>query len=234
MAATPPKKPSGTSRRAQLEALQRQQRAQERRKTIAIFGSALLVAAILIAIPLYLDRKEAAERKRTSAPGYVAAATDAQREANCTGVRNERLRGSEHVPNPVDYDDAPPTSGDHHGEPLAAEPRFHAQGSKPVIERAVHNLEHGFVVGWYDPQLPAAEVAKLRKFAEGTDARFIAMPWDRSFFSDDRHFVLTSWQRSLPCGEVSEEVLEAYIDEFEDSLAPEPGAPGGQSPPNVS
>src|SRR5262249_17518223 len=138
--------------------------------------------------------------------GYVATATAAADAAKCTGVVNDPMRGRTHVgpTDTVTYEVAPPSSGNHDSDPLPGAFRFYQPTPHVRPERAVHNLEHGFVIGWYDRDLPKDQVDALRTAAEGAGNRFIAVPWTRGSFPEGKHFVLTGWDRTQRCGAVSE------------------------------
>jgi hypothetical protein len=227
------------ARNSRLEALRREQQRKERRRALVIYGTAGFVAlALLAGIVIYSvvdNRSKAASHK----VGYVAAPSSAATAANCTGTVNDASRGNTHVDSAttVNYDQAPPSSGHHDADPLPDAIHFYNPTSGIRIERAVHDLEHGFVVGWYDKKLPAAQVEELRKVAANAGDRFIAVPWTRSDFADNRHFVLTAWDRTQRCGTVSQDVVSDFVKNhvnpsaagvtWDSPTASESGAAGG-------
>lgn len=218
-------------RRARLEQLKRQQRAAERRKTLLTIISGLVVGAILIAIPVATGLANAAEKKRKAAVGYVTTPTTAAKAADCSGVRNDSMTGAAaHTADRVNYDTAPPSSGRHNPDPLPDSIHFYAQSEHPSIERAVHLLEHGFVIGWYDAKLPADQVAKLKTASAAAGDRFVAVPWDRQDFAANRHFALTAWGRTQRCATVSSTVISQFVDKYTNVTAPEAGSGGGSLP----
>src|SRR4051794_27684180 len=163
-------KSSRNERRARVEEMRRQQQRKERRSSILIYGlgSFLAVAVLLAAIlPSVLQARHRSEQRSV---GYVKAASTSAKAANCTGVRNDTQISREHVATTVDYaklladkgEKIPPSSGPHDPNPLPDSIHFYQRADKPKIERAVHNLEHGFIIGWYDSELPQAEVTKLQ------------------------------------------------------------------------
>ena len=88
------------------------------------------------------------------------------RDAGCTfntypGLKN----ASDHsdVPTPttkVKWNSNPPTSGPHYGQWA-----LWGAYDRPVpLQMSTHNLEHGGIVIHYGPDVPAAEVEKLREF----------------------------------------------------------------------
>lgn len=208
-------------------------------RALLIYGTTGFVAlAVLAGIIVYsvIDNRSKSEQRKV---GYVEAASPAALAAGCTGIVNDPMRGAGHVPSTetVDYEVAPPSSGIHDGDPLPDAIRFYNPGSGIRVERAVHNLEHGFVVGWYDTELPDDQVEKLRTVANEAGSRFIAVPWDRSVFPDGKHFVLTAWDRTQRCETVSADVVKEFVDKWanppldgatwDSPTAPESGAAGG-------
>ena len=160
--------------------MRRQQRAAERRKNFLFVGAAIAVAVILIAaavIPAYLHDQSVARKNKA---GYQAKPTAAERAAGCLGVHNDPISSggtTVHTYSPIDYSKEkfgdtrggtppiPPTGGRHNPVSLGDTNRFYPVSAQPRPERAVHNLEHGYVVAWYDAKLPNAQVAALQASA---------------------------------------------------------------------
>jgi hypothetical protein len=232
-------------RRQRLEELRKQQRAAERRKNFLFAGSAIAIALVLIGaavIPAYLHDR--AEGKKDDV-GYQAKPTTAEKAAGCLGVHNDpNAKGADHVETEIDYrtkqygdtaggtDPIPPSGGPHNSIPLPDSPRFFSIDSGARAERAVHDLEHGYVVGWYDSKLPDSEVEKLKTL--GTDPalqRLLIVPWLDGDLPADKHFVLTSWARTDRCESVSEDVVKAYYADHVNTLAPEAGGSAGPPGP---
>jgi hypothetical protein len=227
-------------RRARLEDLRRQQRAAERRKNMITFGAASVVGVGLLAgaiIPAVLhDRAQAAKSK----PGYQAKPTAAERAAGCDGVHNDPLSAggtTAHTTAPIDYTKEkfgdtrggtlpiPPTGGHHNPVSLGDTNRFYPLSEKPRPERAVHNLEHGYVVVWYDDKVPAAQVATLQALAsEPNNSRLLVVGWWQSELPAGKHVVLTSWARTDRCATASDAVVTSfYKAHVNASFAPETG-----------
>jgi hypothetical protein len=231
-------------RRQRLDELRRQQRAAERRKNLLFTGSAIIIAIGLIAgavIPTYLhDRAKKAKLKT----GYQAAPTAAEKVAGCTGVHNDPVSpAAQHVlDKAVDYSKQkygdtkngtppiPPSGGPHSPIPLGDKNRFYDVSTAPRPERAVHNLEHGYVVGWYDAGLPAADVTKLKALAaDPTLSTMLFVGWSQGSLPLGKHFVLTSWGRTERCGSVSADVVKSFYRAHvnDKNLAPEVGSGPG-------
>jgi Protein of unknown function (DUF3105) len=99
----------------------------------------------------------------------------------------------------------------------------------------VHNLEHGGIVIWYDPQrLDADGIAQLEQFvrtqnASGVSGRykFIVSPWGGSEELPSP-VVATSWRWLLELDEADIAAIEDFAGEHY-GIAPEPN--GGPGPP---
>ena len=227
-------------RRQRIEEMRKQQRAAERRKNFLFVGSAIVVALILIAaavIPAYLhDRNKKAKEKA----GYQAAPTAAEKAAGCLGVHNDPLSpAAQHIPNkPIDYTKQkygdtrdgtpaiPPSGGAHNPIPLGLkQTRFFPLSGKPRPERAVHNLEHGYVVVWYDSKLPAADVTKLQTIAKDPSlGNLLVVGWWQGDLPAGKHVAMTAWGRTERCGSVSDAVVRHFYSQHQNGLAPEVGA----------
>jgi hypothetical protein len=219
-------------RRARIDELRRQQRAAERRKTMITFGSAIAVAVLLIGGVI------GAEVARTHSQHQKAFAAEAA--AGCLGVHNDPVAPAAiHIPDkPIDYtkgkygDTAggtlpiPPSGGPHNPVPLGFTLKFLPVSLHPRPERAVHNLEHGWVIVWYDSQLPASQVAQLQAIAssEPKNQQLMVVGWWQGNLPLGKHVVLTAWGRTERCSTVSKPVIEAFYSKHVNALAPEPGA----------
>ena len=101
-------------------------------------------------------------------------------------------------------------------------------------EQVIHNLEHGGIVIWYDPEsLDADQVAELadyvnRQTSSGISGRykFILSPWDGPDFGTP--IAVTSWRQLLYLDEVDIDAIEAF-QRAHYGRAPEPN--GGPGPP---
>jgi hypothetical protein len=225
-------------RRQRIEEMRKQQRAAERRKNFLFVGSAIVVAIILIAaavIPAYLhDRSEKAKSKA----GFQAKPTAAESKAGCLGVHNDPLSpAGQHTTAAINYAKTkygdtrngtppiPPTGGQHNPVSLGDTNRFYPLSEEPRPERAVHDLEHGYIVIWYDAKLPASEVTKLQAMAKQPSlSRLLVVGWSQGDLPADKHVVLTAWGRTDRCETVSDAVVNAFYEKhLNSSLAPEAG-----------
>jgi hypothetical protein len=97
-----------------------------------------------------------------------------------------------------DYPDRPAAAGPHDPNPLPPDPHVHRE---PVPEtRAVHNLEHAYVLIWYRPPaeggLSAETVAALERLAREQD-RVIMAPYPD--LPEGRALALLAWNTRWMC-----------------------------------
>jgi hypothetical protein len=252
-------------RRSRLDEMRRKQRAAERRKNMITFGSAIAVALALVGTAVLLAYNKAhkndAEKNRIKHQltaekpvGHQSKPTAAEAKDQCTGVHTDPAGTREHLTHEIDYskekfgdtaDGAlpiPPSGGNHNAVSLGVATRFYPLSEKPRPERAVHNLEHGFVVVWYDSKLPAAQVQILQDMANDPSMdRLLVVGWWQSDLPLDKHVVMTSWQKTERCGSIDTAVARNFYNvHVNQPPAPEAGLaaiggadqlPSGQLPP---
>ena len=140
---------------------------------------------------------------RAPGPGTVSqAALDASRAAGCDDLERPV------TPNPsrmhlapgesYDYPDRPPAAGPHDPSPLPPDPHVHAE---PVSEtRAVHNLEHAYVLIWYRPAavggLSGETISALEDLA-GAQDRVIMAPYPD--MPEGRALAFLAWNTRWLC-----------------------------------
>ena len=238
---------SKVDRKRKLEELKRAQRAKERRKTLMTVVAASVVGLVLVGSVVAASVKESRDKKAT------ARKATAEREANVAKAKTELptlgtpaataecspeqadekiSEANQHVQvgTKVDYQGGPPTGGQHAGQTLTMDDQnfYEMDADEQLTEMAVHNLEHGVVVAWYDKKLPAAEVEALKKIAANTKTqgrRFLVMPWQRGDLPA-KPLYLTAWGHKQGCSKASGETVGQFLDKFENGKdAPERGAP---------
>lgn len=111
------------------------------------------------------------------------------------------MSDTSHIPegsDPNPYNSNPPTSGIHYAVDL--EPDFYNDNSFTYPEGyLVHNLEHGYVIFWYNCSTLSTGVCDTLKMQikgvmdEKDNYKLIAYPWEKT----DIPLVLTSWGRLL-------------------------------------
>jgi hypothetical protein len=228
-------------RRQRIEEMRKQQRAVERRKNFLFIGTGIVVAIGLIlaaVIPAYLHDKHNKDKAKQATKVLQLKPTAAETAAGCSGVHQDPVSpAAQHVSTAIDYtkekygdteggtQPIPPTGGKHNPISLGDTNRFYPLSEKPRPERAVHNLEHGYIVAWYDAKLPASEVTKLQTMAKSPAfSRLLVVGWWQSDLPSSKHVVLTAWGRTDRCGTVSDSVVKSFYAKYlNGSVAPEAG-----------
>lgn len=166
-----------------------------RRRLITAGLVSVLVAAV--ALFVVLDRRGDAELRTALTSGSCEVDTDADPTAPA---------GQNHVPAPT-YAVDPPAGGDH----LAAVTRagVYDGAAVPTDGLLVHALEHGYVIAWHTPDLPAAQKEQLEQFQQEHDDDVIVA--ERA--SLPVPFAATAWGQRLLCQEVEPAVLQRFFDE---------------------
>jgi len=118
-----------------------------------------------------------------------------------TGVAVPIMGDTSHIPegsDPNPYNSNPPTSGIHYPEDLKA--GFYPENIYEYPEGyLVHNLEHGYVIFWYNCSSLSTDACETLKgevravMEEKNNYKLIAYPWEKT----DMPLVLTSWGRML-------------------------------------
>ena len=220
-------------RRAKVEALKRQQKAAERKKTLGVVVGASVVAAALIAVPTVKIISD--HKKNTMDIADIGVPIDL---AQCDDEKKDESKGSgNHVEGDVKYDTIPPSSGSHFGTPVSVNNRgFYTPDDVPRVEELVHNLEHGYTVLWYEPSLSGEELDTLKTLAKRLHGdtkyrKFIAAAWDtsRGDFPNGKPLAIAHWGKDNSfrqyCGKVSGPAVLRFINEHPATDTPEPNTP---------
>ena len=107
------------------------------------------------------------------------------------------------------YKDYPPLSGAHLNSPLP-DGVTRETATNETLSRAVHNLEHGRVVIYYN-NLSDAEVNQLETLATG-QKKVVVLPW--SGLKDK--IVLGAWARWQRCNGVNVQAITTFINSYRD------------------
>ena len=188
--------PTGPSKR-QLEraAAQKRERREALRRTLVAAG---LGAAAVAAVAAYvvLDRRSETELREALTSGSCEVDTES----------DEISGGDGHVTSPR-YSVNPPAGGDH----LASSARsgVYAGDSVPEDGLLVHSLEHGYVIAWHSPDLPAEQKAQLEEFAQRHEPDVIVV--ERRDLPVP--VAATAWNDRLLCQEVEPDALDRFFDE---------------------
>ena len=182
--------------------------------------------AVVAVAGAYVVSQELESRRVAQAAGRLAA------QAGCTDVLEQPDAGGGHLTagQTTTYPRHPATSGIHDQSPLPPVPRVYDQ---PVPEtKAVHNLEHGYVVMYYrqggDDGLPRGVQTALSDLAEET-SKVIMAPYPRLERGQALAFV--AWDELQQCPSTVKSSLavglaRSFIDRFRSGgRAPEAEVP---------
>lgn len=190
--------PAGPTRREQERAARaKQQRSDKLRRAL---GTATLVAFVVAVIGGYLlfDRRQDAQLREALTSGSC----ETDRDTDPTGGP-----GQNHVPSPS-YAVNPPAGGNHLAS--AARAGVFSGASVPTDGLLVHSLEHGYVVAWHSPELPAEQLALLEEFE--TEHQGDVIVTERPGLQVP--VAATAWGQRLLCEQVEPAVLERFFDEY--------------------
>jgi hypothetical protein len=190
---------------------------------------AVVAAAAVVALLLLLNDQDPEEVLRPSS------LSDTLGRLGCSGVQTLPDEGGRHVPEGTAADHAtiPATSGAHTPSVVAPEPAVLTQDVTPELEtRLVHNLEHAYVLLYYQPAGPDAPdptvVETLANIAR-TEAKVLLAPYPR--LEAGTSVALVAWTRLVECPPVRdlaglEEATLRFVAAFRGtSNAPEPTGP---------
>ncbi len=130
----------------------------------------------------------------------------------------ETAPSRDHKPGSLTYDGTPSYGGDHNSVWSTCTGNVYTE---PIPEEnATHSLEHGAVWVTYRPDLPADEVAALRKQVDGIDYRLMSpFPGLPSAIS------LQAWGRQLSLDSATDPRLDTFLQKYTSGpQTPERGA----------
>lgn len=169
-------------------------------------AASAVIGALLIGILVYAVTNQGS--------GFVDPLKAADKGVDGVVVNAKQDAG--HTDSPVKYDKTPPIGGKHNGVPQTC--RVYTEAI--ADEHAVHSLEHGAVWVTYRPDLPAAEIDKLRGQVEGTAYRMMSpYPGLKEPIS------LQAWGRQVTAQKASDKQVGQFLDAYTGGpQAPERGA----------
>lgn len=214
--------------RKERERAIRQYRRRRLLRRAAIWG-ALAAAVIVVAFLIIRAQGQQEEREREAA--MLA------RQVGCGPVDREDGQDGQqydHVQTPPAYSTTPATFGPHSGATLPSDPNVYDQPFTPEVEfRAVHNLEHAYVILYYrqdaEGSLAQPIVDELADSVRG-EAKVLMAP--HPSLETGTNLALVAWNRLQEC-DVAEntdpgqvvQAAESFIDLFRGAgSAPEPAA----------
>ena len=205
--------------RAAREAALRRYRRQRIFRRVAIWG----VAGVVVIVGYtFLTANHHDVNKQ-----LLRRAEAAADRAGCTGIEvpASNPEAGLHDP-PYTYTQNPPTSG-HHQDPLPSEPHVYPT---PVEQpHAVHNLEHGYILIYYQPDgsdaLDSGVQSALEDYADSQN-KVIMAPYPQ--LDPGQSLALAAWNRlqQCPASITSDDALvlaKSFVDQFREAgEAPEP------------
>lgn len=205
---------------------ERQMRAYRRGRFLrrAAIGTLAVGAVAAIVVIVILNTRESGQRREEALA--IAA------QIGCQEVEEQPDEGRAHSDQPEPFSNVPATSGPHSASPLPSDVSVYEDPFDLSLEwRAVHNLEHGWVIMYYQPDgddaLGGEILSALTDLAEREEEVMLA-PYPS--LPQGESLVLTAWNRAQRClvdGTADETVtvVEAFIDQFRNAgEAPEPAA----------
>jgi hypothetical protein len=122
------------------------------------------------------------------------------------------------------YNSTPATSGPHWNDPPIAPMNWGVYTAAVPEPAAVHNLEHGGIVIWYQAsKLSAADVAKLQNFVRAqvqtSQFKFILSPWAGKDFGHP--IAVTAWRYLLYLDTADTDGIGSFADQHY-GKSPEP------------
>ena len=247
-----PKKQVSQDRKARIAEMQQREKQRENRVRLQIIAGATALLLVLAAVITYavLDGRNNQPDVAIESIGVSAAAASCDPATTDVAGGNGKHVGpgtSSPETAKVKYDTVPPSTGPHFAQPAASNSRnFYTAKDRPRMELLVHNLEHGYTVLWYDVTAGEAKKAELEQVAKVANKtewaldKFIVSAWDPSYgeLPAGKKFALSHWSATLGadgtsvasqaghrqlCGDLSGEVVKAFVQKFPRTSAPEPG-----------
>lgn len=186
------------AKQRRMEELRRRQRKARMRRMYTIGIAVLVIGGIVAAVLL---SRQSASRNRAELAAVA-------RAGGCEAIETKPSEGQTHSP-PYSYRTDPPTSGNH--SPSTAFTGVLTQA--PKDENLVHNMEHGHVIVWYQPDLDPAILTGLTDLVNDNRTRLIlvqrpTMPFKVAF---------TAWTKLQGCNSPNANTVraaQAFADEF--------------------
>jgi hypothetical protein len=233
-------------RREQKEALrrerlerERQARAAEQRKKLVGYGlgGALALAALIVVVVLVAGGGDGGGSDAQAAEVFPVGGSfpeqtvfdvgPAAEAAGCTlkDVRSTSRQHTTSLDQRVKYNSNPPTSGRHYELPA----QDGIYGDAPQDEELVHGLEHGRVIFWVKPSIPADQRADIRALVEDDSYQMFLVPRANMPY----RVAATAWDadpapngtgKLMTCDQINDktyDALAAFRDEHR-SQGPEP------------
>ena len=205
----PAKRPAAkkaAAKRPAAQASRREKEARALRNRIIIGGLLLVLAGVVVFMAARPGEGPDVTEGLEAGAGSCAYDTEFDGTARNQG---------DHVDAPT-YEVDPPAGGPHLAQ--AANPGFYRAGEAPPDGQLVHAQEHGFVILWYRPDLPAEKMTQLEQLSDRLGRELLVVPRE----SLDGEVAVTAWHRRLLCGELVPDKVATFTREYVDQ-GPEKG-----------
>ncbi len=242
--------------RLEREQIQRRVAARKGRRSIILIAVAIIAVIAIVGLVVVPKLSEPDPVSASGAPetpaALLAAAKAAAKTAGCDDVTDVGYYGG--VSGPSDspdyldqshigssqglsqmpplsaYPSTPPASGPHDARPLPAG----VYDDPPNLAQAIHSLEHGATIVWYEPSAPAADIAQIRAFYDQSPAdvaagqdRVIVAPFaypelNAAALPGGDQMALVSWHNIQTCATPS---LAVALDFTSQYSTPPQGSP---------
>ena len=190
----------------------RKQKTRRRNYLIAFAVIAVIVGLALI--PYFLGRRSTNQFNRLAAAAGCSGIT----ETGGSGAAQHLAEGER-----TTYDTTPPAHGKHATATLGAGVYERRLSDNPEEElniyKAVHSLEHGAVIVWYDGLEDDDKDSLERTYR--TEQKVLVVPYP--LLEGETKVAMTAWGRMVSCDRLSTDVIDAFIERFREARsAPEP------------
>ena len=206
--------------RREREELQRRMASKRRARSVGIAAGTVVVAAVVAAVVLLPSGGDFPEPQTLLQRAAKAAADAGCGDVQTTPDYEPADRDRAHVdptagPPLSTYPTIPPASGPHADIPPGPLPAgVYDSLTLEELYRAIHSLEHGASIVWYDPAAPQNEIERLTGFydrrlqdAQVGQDRVIVAPYDfpgdpAGILPEGVQMALVSWHRLRTCEDV--------------------------------
>ena len=208
--------------------------AKARRNRLIAFALLGVVLAGLVGAAIYDNRQDAAARLAEQ-----EAAAAKLGDLGCTPEENPEDAGQGHLeqaamaesaPDTI-YPERPATSGTHFGNWVIT-----GVYDQLIDERVlVHNLEHGYIVAYYDEGADEAQLTALKEYAQqridDNLPKIAVAAWDGDL-PGEANFAYAAWNYRQLCADYDETVFKVFAEKHHSGKgeAPEKGVPPHTAP----
>lgn len=223
--------PEGQSKRERQKARRQEKLAQqavvsqkERRNRMLAY---LAVGLVLLGLVGYsVQNRISANRAAAAKRAEVVAQLD---EFGCTPDEAQENAGAGHLdaatlaeqPPETLYPDRPASSGMHFVNTVRTGVYDEVVDERPLV----HNLEHGYVVGYYDEGADEAQLEEFKSYGQaqidGKFPKIILAKWDGEL-EGDANFAFAAWGRRQMCEEYDEQTFSVFLESHHSSAGDAP------------